>query len=263
MKAENSTQKADGNAIDRPVVALVTAYNESSTIGGVLDALRSSPLVDRIQVVDDASEDDTSEVARARSGVKVIRLETRVPVGKALMAHLPHLEEENAIVLFCDADLLHLNRGHVEALIKPVLEGRAGMSVGLKDKPGGPLIKYLTKNVFPKADILIGGERAMYREIADSILDGEHTSGYGLVIVMNRFCRKYSIPTEIIYLDGCNHRHKIEKWKMRDAIPGFMSVIYQIGKALLVTRFRPSTIPIKKFDKIPELNSAVVDSAKT
>ncbi len=55
------------------VAAIIPAYNEGPRIASVLDVVRASPLVDEIIVVDDGSDDDTAEVARAH-GANVIRL---------------------------------------------------------------------------------------------------------------------------------------------------------------------------------------------
>lgn len=238
-------------AMPRPVVALITAYNEAETIGGVIDAAKAASLITRVQVVDDASTDATFEVASENEGVRVIRLEKRIPVGAALLHHLRHLEEKDAIVFFCDADLRGLRPGHIDAIVRPVLENELGMCVGLKDKRRGALIKWFTMVFLPKMDILIGGERAMYREIADSVLACEHSSGYGLVIVMNRFCRKYKIPVRVVYMDGCDHRNKIRKWGLRDALPGLWRLVSQVFLTLVATTVIPSATPEKTFDKLP------------
>jgi glycosyltransferase involved in cell wall biosynthesis len=238
----------------RPVVALITAYNEEPTVGGVIDAVQAASLVTRVQVVDDASEDGTYEAASSKEGVRVVRLEKRVPVGEAFLSHLAHLEEPNAIVFFCDADLVGLTPHHVDSIVRPVLHGEAGMAVGLKDKRCGALVKFLTKDLFPKMDILIGGERAMYREIADSVLGAPHSSGYGLVTVMNRFCRRHRIPVKVVYMDGCNHRTKLKKWRFKNAAAGLWHLFFEITRAQIATAFCPWKIPAKKFEKIPELS---------
>lgn len=240
-------------SMPRTVVALITAYNEAPTIGAVIDAALAASLVSRVQVVDDASEDGTYEVARSRPGVRVIRLPRRVPVGEALLSHLEHVKEPDAVVFFCDADLRGLSPSHVDAIVRPVLEGEAGMAVGLKDKGLGPLVKFVTLRVLPKVDILIGGERAMYREIADNVMGAAHASGYGLVTVMNRFCRRNRIPVKVVYMDGCDHRQKFRKWGWRDALPGMFDLIWQVTKAQLGTLLFPDRVPPRMFAPIPEL----------
>ncbi|MEM9989546.1 MAG: glycosyltransferase, partial [Pseudomonadota bacterium] len=116
-----------------PVIALVTAYNEAPTIGAILDVLQSSPSISKIQVVDDASTDGTYEVAKEK-GVTVIRLAQKVPVGQAIMHHLDVIDEE-AILLWCDADLLGLKVDHIERLVARYREGNVSQSLSSRGVP--------------------------------------------------------------------------------------------------------------------------------
>jgi glycosyltransferase involved in cell wall biosynthesis len=62
-------------------VAVVPAYNESSTIDSVID--RTSQYVDEVVVVDDGSTDDTAEIAR-HHGAHVVRHVFNTGVGGAV-----------------------------------------------------------------------------------------------------------------------------------------------------------------------------------
>ncbi len=237
----------------RPVVALITALNEAQTIGPVIDAVRSAKLVTRVQVIDDASEDDTAAIAAARPDVRVIRLTERLTLGATLLSHLEHVEEPDAIVFFCDADLIGLTPQHVDAIIRPVLDGEVGMSVGLKDKKGGPAMRYLTEKALPKIDFLIGGDRAMYREIADAMVGAPLTTGYGLVIIENRYCRKHGIPVKVVFMHDCDHRQKFSKWSLSHALKGMIHLITGVGWTQLATLLAPWMIP-SRFEGIRELS---------
>jgi glycosyltransferase involved in cell wall biosynthesis len=63
------------------VVAVVPAYNESDTVGGVIESTR--PHVDEVVVVDDASGDDTAAVARDH-GATVVSHVVNTGVGGAV-----------------------------------------------------------------------------------------------------------------------------------------------------------------------------------
>ena len=64
-------------------LAVVPAYNESATIGGVVEALRKqAPRFDAL-VIDDGSGDDTSMLA-SRAGATVLRLPFNVGIGGAV-----------------------------------------------------------------------------------------------------------------------------------------------------------------------------------
>ena len=71
---------------DKSVCVVVPAYNESTQIGKVLSTMPD--FVDKIVVVDDASKDDTVDVARQyqeKTGkIEVIQHETNQGVGAAI-----------------------------------------------------------------------------------------------------------------------------------------------------------------------------------
>lgn len=92
---------------ERPgVVLLIPANNEAETLPGVLAG--ALPMVGRVLVVDDGSDDATAEAARA-AGVDVLRLEQRSGKGAALRAGMKALLTDPDIeyLLFMDADGQH------------------------------------------------------------------------------------------------------------------------------------------------------------
>ncbi len=66
------------------VSIIIPAYNEAQSLGRVLDEIKSLPLDAEIIVVDDGSTDDTSTVARAREGVRVIEHPYNIGNGAAI-----------------------------------------------------------------------------------------------------------------------------------------------------------------------------------
>jgi hypothetical protein len=113
------------------VLVVLPAYNEAENLGAVLAAMpekiEGHPVVPL--VVDDASEDGTSEVAR-RSGALVARLPIRRGGGQALrVGYELALKLDAVVVASLDADGQH-DPDELPALVGPILRGEADMVQG-------------------------------------------------------------------------------------------------------------------------------------
>jgi glycosyltransferase involved in cell wall biosynthesis len=117
---------------DRKVTVVVPAYNVATHVRGVAAAIPE--FVDRILVIDDASTDETSEVARSvdDARVQVIRHEQNRGVGGAMATGFRHaLEEGSDIVVKCDGDG-QMDPALIARLIEPLLAGRADYAKGCR-----------------------------------------------------------------------------------------------------------------------------------
>ncbi|RFB05828.1 glycosyltransferase family 2 protein [Parvularcula marina] len=206
---------------DLPVIACVTAYNEAETIGAILETLKQVNGITRVQVVDDCSEDATAEIARA-AGVKVISLPEKVPVGQAIMHHLEGMEPE-AIVLWCDADLVGLEPGHMQTLIDSFREGtrmQVTSSRGVPPNWPGWARNGAVKAFWGWLFGPISGERAILKSdfeaaiaLASKLEWAEMMRGYGIVLFLNWYARAYGGGSEVKYFDTLRQRQKYQKWK--------------------------------------------------
>ena len=113
----------------RNVLAIIPAHNESRSIEKVIRELRSAePKVD-ILVVNDASTDDTSKIARSL-GVKVAELPFNLGIGGAVQTGFMIARQLNCdFVVQVDADGQH-DPTSVTALIEPLLRGEADITIG-------------------------------------------------------------------------------------------------------------------------------------
>lgn len=189
------------------VAAIVPAYNEENTIGGVLTVLQSSPLVDNIIVVSDGSEDKTVDVVLEYQGIEVIELLENRGKGGAVIAGLERCREE--VILILDADLVGLTTDHIEALLKPVLEGKAQMSIGIFEK--GRMATDFAQKVAP----FLSGQRALKRELLEGISDLNLTR-FGIEVALHQHVEDNEIETEAVQLPDLSHVMKEEKlgfWK--------------------------------------------------
>lgn len=115
------------------VAVVIPAKDESERIGATIRAARAIPHVDLIVVVDDGSEDNTRDIARA-AGATVVRHSVNrgkasaLETGSSVVAMRDPQDAPPRAVLFLDADL---GESAVECspLIQPVLSGAVDMTV--------------------------------------------------------------------------------------------------------------------------------------
>ncbi|MEI6842586.1 MAG: glycosyltransferase family 2 protein [Methanomicrobiales archaeon] len=109
------------------IVAVIPAYNEELTIGSVL--LLAAKHVSRCIVVDDGSNDRTTEIARA-AGATVIVLPENRGKAHALFQGLNAARSSNPdVVVLMDADGQN-NPGEIPALIVPITRNEADLVIG-------------------------------------------------------------------------------------------------------------------------------------
>jgi glycosyltransferase involved in cell wall biosynthesis len=112
------------------LTAIICAYNEADRIGRVLETIVDHPLFGEIIVVDDGSTDATA--AKVRAFPKVTLISYPINRGKTYaLARGIEAAQCNHLMLL-DADLAGMRRQDIEALARPVLTGRAEVSLSLR-----------------------------------------------------------------------------------------------------------------------------------
>ena len=207
------------------VAAIVPAFNEEPTIGAVVSVLRASPDVREVIVVCDGSTDGTAEAARA-AGATVYDLPKNQGKGAAMLHGLAHTDA--SAIAFFDADLRGLTADHVSRLVLPVISGSRVMNVGIRDR--GTIVSRLTA-LFP----LIGGERAMLRQVAEGI-PPEYFQGFMAESAMNYYCRSRGLPYGSVHLPGLSIRRKYEKVGWRLGVVQYVRMAGEIVAAMLAVR---------------------------
>jgi glycosyltransferase involved in cell wall biosynthesis len=117
---------------------LIPAYNESATIGEVLDRIAGLGLDAQVIVVDDGSTDDTAAIAEGR-GATVLRQRNQGK-GAALRAAIGASDGDIAVIQ--DADMEY-DPAEVPDLIEPIVRGVADVVYGSRLSGGKAQRAYL------------------------------------------------------------------------------------------------------------------------
>jgi hypothetical protein len=118
--------------MDRQVVALVAAYEESARIAATVSALHG--VAAEVVVVDDGSKDATSSAALV-AGATVLRASRRRGKGRAIEEALERLPSAE-VWLLADADLAD-SASLLGPLVEAVREGKADVAIAAFPKLGG------------------------------------------------------------------------------------------------------------------------------
>lgn len=201
------------------IAAIIPAHNEEKNIARVIRALKQVSSISEVIVVDDGSQDDTAEVA-SREGARVIR---QTNTGKAGAMAAGARSTRADILFFADADLVGFNSTHASAVIDPVAQGRAGMSVGIRGWGRIPL--WVMQHCVP----VIGGERAIARVNFLNLVAHRAARRYGIETVMNTYCVRHHIPVILVRMHGVSLIRKEQKigW-----IAGFFARLRMFGQII-------------------------------
>jgi glycosyltransferase involved in cell wall biosynthesis len=185
----------------KPIIAaIVPTYNEELNVSGVLDVLHATSQLDEIILVDDGSSDGTVEILRQAASVdrriRVIQHEQNMGKGQAIFTGWAATTA--SILLLLDADLKDLKPEHVEALLKPVLEARADMTLGLFR--GGHFNTDISHRLTP----FLTGQRGLRAEVLKSI-SHEAAAGYGFEVALTVAAGQNSYRTRVVPLNGVWH----------------------------------------------------------
>jgi glycosyltransferase involved in cell wall biosynthesis len=145
------------------LVAIVPAWNEAEVIGIVVGEIKRVRSDIEVVVVDDASQDDTAEVAEEH-GATVLRLPFNVGIGGAVQTGFRYaLEQGYARAVRLDGDGQH-DASQIPRILAPIEEGTADLVIGSRFvDPGGtyrpPFGRRMGIRVFARLVSLLGGQR--------------------------------------------------------------------------------------------------------
>jgi len=145
------------------VLAIVPAFNEAGIIGRVVEEIRATDVRIAVVVIDDASTDETAEIARA-NGATVLQLPFNVGIGGAVQTGFKYaLEQGCELAVRLDGDGQH-DPSELPKLLAPIERGEADLVIGSRFVESGgsyrpPFARRLGIRVFARVVSLLGGQR--------------------------------------------------------------------------------------------------------
>ncbi|HEY4511558.1 MAG TPA: glycosyltransferase family 2 protein [Candidatus Paceibacterota bacterium] len=203
----------------KKISVIIPAKNESSTIQGLVEAIKQSPYVDEIIVVDDGSTDNTGKLA-GLAGAKVITLPENRGKGYAMNKGVG--SARNDLVLFIDADITGMSPEIVEKIVAPVLLNTYDMHAGLMERKSA-IIKFFTR-VGP----VLSGQRVMRKEVWYSVPE-YYKSRFEIEIALNYFAKRNGYQASSCVIEGWSQTIKERKYGL---LKGFLS---RVGMCLDIT----------------------------
>jgi polyisoprenyl-phosphate glycosyltransferase len=188
------------------VSVVIPAFNEEHNIGAVLDVLLQVKNLSRILVVDDGSTDGTCAVVetycRRDPRMALLSLPQNLGKGGAMVAGADSLNED--LILFLDADLIHLRPENVEALCAPVREDRCDMSYALFVH--GRVHTDLSHRLAP----FLSGQRCLrWSLFRDAPELGQ--ARWGVEVALNLHAWHHGYCVQPVYWHSVSHFSRIEK----------------------------------------------------
>jgi glycosyltransferase involved in cell wall biosynthesis len=206
----------------KTVSAIVPVFDEEKTVGGVVEALLQSRLIDEVICVNDGSTDGSLAVLGAfGERISLVNLEENHGKGYALVAGIRMAQGE--IVVFFDSDLANLSDMHIGMLLTPILDGHARASLGYPTKDA-------LLSVLPAMLADLTGERAYYRKDLLPLLARMETTRFGVEVLLNDAFRERQ-PIKVP-LTGLRGLYKYEKHTPTKAFREYVKAAVEIAEEI-------------------------------
>lgn len=192
------------------ITAIIAAYNEEKTIGDVLRALTSNPLINEVIVVSDGSTDDTVLVSR---GFDVRTIALRENRGKGFAMRVGVDYASNDILFFVDGDMCNVTERTIESLILPVLRDECEMNIGVRHR--GPVLDFLHLKM--QCGPVLSGIRVMKREVFERV-PPQYQKRFKIEAALNCFCSRAGFRQQHTIIYDLRHVTKESKRGLADGL---------------------------------------------
>jgi len=229
----------------KKIFAVVPAYNEEKSIGKVVRGCKS--YVDKVIVVDDASSDKTSEIAK-KSGAKVLKHKVNQGVGAAIRDGFFKAIEEGADIMVVLAGDNQMDPKDIPNVVKPLIGNRADFVKGTRfrrfkpTKYGMPIYRYFGTGLLSLLTRILTGYSISDSNCGYVAISKQTVKDLNWKLVHQRYVFENSILANLSILKKRVveadvkpiYKQSISKMKMRTFIPSALGVfirlfIYKLG----------------------------------
>jgi len=198
------------------ITCIVPAWNEGKYIKQVLDVVTTFPHFDEVLVVDDGSEDNTSEVAKQYKKIKVLKHKENKGKTAAVLTGMKN--SKGKLVTLIDADLIGLTHENMAKMIYLVLNKDYDMAI--LDRQGDREAVWGWTNCAR----FVGGERTFWRKEFDKIDEIPKVTGYLIEMVMNLYYMEHNKKIKTVYCENLYTVHQYNKFGKLKGYYNYMKV---------------------------------------
>lgn len=222
------------NARKPTLSVVIPILNEERTIGSIVEVIRTWGKANEIIVVDDGSKDNSLAALRHfRSHIRVITYGANRGKGYAMYRGV--VESSGDMIMFFDGDVVGLTHKDLDAMLRPMMQNRADMTLGVARFWGAGSFE-------PFNDIT--GQRIIWRKNIVSIAEKMKTVGYGVELYLNELHknkRVVSVRLPHVFILG-----KLEKQNIPDAMLSYIGEARELIAQFVVGQAKDITPQTKK-----------------
>jgi glycosyltransferase involved in cell wall biosynthesis len=204
------------------ISCIIPAHNEGPRVGNVLKVVQKHPLVSEIIVINDGSKDNTLQAIKNFRSKKIKLIDFKVNRGKTFAVMTGLKKSKNNIVMMLDSDLDNLTLDNLTALMSPVLNKEADMTMSLGKNS---LWIYRMLGID-----FVSGQRAFNKKIVGDLNALKRLEKFGFETYLNNIAIKRRYKIKIVPWRNVYYIRKSEKVGALNGFLGELKMVLHVIK---------------------------------